>query len=241
MNLSWFMARRLYSQGGDQKRVSRSAILIATAGVALGLAVMIISLAVVLGFKQEVRDRVTGIGSHIQIVNYETLYSPESKPIQIKGEMLKQLESIGGVQNVQQFCLKTGMLKTDASFQGVAFRGVDEQYDLTFLRSCLVDGEIKEPFSKSKETGRLVISKRIADDLALKVGSKVYAYFFDDKLRARRFTVEAIYATNLSEYDKTLVFCDYAPSHQLLGYADDQSSGAEIVISSFDSLSVISP
>ena len=240
MSYTLFMARRLYSQGGGSKRVSRTAVVIATAGVALGLAIMIIAVSVVLGFKREVRNKVTGIGSHIQVLNYESLYNPESKPLQISDSLVHDLRKIRGVKNVQQFCLKTGMLKTDEAFQGVAFRGIDEDYDLSFLRSCLVEGEIAEPFTKDRSTGRLVISQRLASQLNLQVGSRVYAYFFDQKLRARRFTVEAIYATNMSEYDKTLVFCDYHTSHQLLGFEDDQSSGAEIVINEFDSLAYVS-
>lgn len=228
------MARRLYSQGGsvqgdtESRATSHSAITLATAGVALGLAIIIIALSVVLGFKAEVQGKVTGIGSHIQVLNYESLYRADSQPIVISDSLKRAIEHVPGVQHVQRFCLKTGMLKTDESFQGVAFRGIDETYDLTFLRNNLVEGSIQEPFSSKKSSGRLLISQKLARQLHLSVGSKVYAYFFDQKLRARRFTVEAIYATNMSEYDAKLVFCDYKTVHQLLGFEPDQSSGAEV-------------
>ncbi len=234
------MARRLYSEGSGDKRVSRSAIVIATSGVALGLAIMIISISVVLGFKSSVRDKVTGLGGHIQIVNYLSLYNFESAPIQLTDSLLGTVGSVEGVRHVMPFCQKTGMLKTDNAFQGVVFRGVDESYDLTYLRSVLVEGDLQEPFSHGEDTKRLVISSYLANQLGLRVGSRVYSYFFDGNLRARRFTVQAIYATNLSEHDRNLVFCDFQTAHQLLGYETDQASGAEVLINSFDSLSVVS-
>lgn len=235
MNLPLFMARRLYREGGEG-RLSRSAVFTATAGVALGLMVMILALSVALGFQKEVRGRVAGMGSHIQVLNYESLYSPESKPIQLTDSLLLALRQVPGVQQVQPFCLKMGMIKTDRDFQGAVFRGVDEGYDLSFLRSCLVEGTIDKPFSRTQSSGRLVISKRVASELGLSVGDRLWAYFFDGHLRARRFTVEAVYATNLSEYDRTLAYCDYHTAHQLLGFESDQGSGAELLVSDFDSL-----
>ncbi len=237
MSFAWFMAKRLYSRGdASTGRVSRSAIVIATAGVALGLAIMVVSIAVVLGFKRSVRDKVVGVGSHIQVLNYESLYNSETLPIQLSPSLLAELRAVEGVRCVEPFCQKTGMLKTDEAFQGVLFRGVDEDYDLTFLRSSLVEGEISEPFHHDTATPRLVISSYLAKQLSLGVGSRVFAYFFDGKLRARRFTVGAVYETNLSEHDRNLVFCDYQTAHQLLAYDNDQASGAELLITDFDSL-----
>ena len=201
---------------------------------------MIVSLAVVFGFKSQVEAKVVGIGSHIQVLNYQSLYNTESQPIVISDSLIHALEAIPEVHHVQRFCLKTGMLKTDDSFQGVAFRGIDECYDLAFLRQNLVEGSIEEPFSSAESTGRLVVSQRIARQLNLGVGSRVYAYFFDQNLRARRFSVEAIYATNLSEYDSRLVFCDYKTAHQLLSFESDQSSGAELSVNDMDLLPMAS-
>ena len=232
MNFTWFMAHRLYRRGGEtHRRASHSATAIATTGVALGLAIIIISLSVALGFKSEVQHKVTGIGSHIQVLNYESLYRSDSQPIVISDSLIRVLNKVPEIEHVQRFCLKTGMLKTDESFQGVVFRGIDEQYDLSFLKDHLVEGIITHPFSSKESTERLVVSQKLARQLHLSVGSRVYAYFFDQTLRARRFTVEAIYATNMSEYDSKLVFCDYYTVHQLLGFEPDQSSGAEVNLS----------
>lgn len=239
MSYIWFMARRLYSQGRG-KRASRAAVGIASAGVALGIAIMVISISVVLGFKSEVQNKVVGIGSHVQILNYQSLYSAEAQPIVVSDSLVTALNRIPGVTHVQRFCLKTGMLKTDDVFQGVAFRGIDEGYDLTFLKDHLVEGDIDRPLSGTESTGRLVVSRQLARQLRLGIGSRVYAYFFGRTLRARRFTVAAIYATHMEQYDSRLVFCDYKTVHQLLGFEPDQSSGAEVSIADMDCLPLVS-
>lgn len=237
---SWFIAHRLYDGGNRTRRASRTAILIATAGVALGIAVMILSVSVALGFKQEVQHKIVGIGNHIVVQNYQSSFSDDYRPIAITDSLVSEIERIPEVTHVQRFCMKSGMLKTNESFQGVVFRGIDEHYDLGFLRSVLVDGTIEKPFSGSKSSGQLVISERLARQLHLSVGDKVYAYFFEETLRARSFKVQAIYATNLSEYDNRLVFCDYYTCHQLLRFESDQSSGAEVTVSDMNYLASVS-
>ncbi len=237
---SWFIAHRLYDGGNRTRRASRTAILIATAGVALGIAVMILSVSVALGFKREVQHKIVGIGNHIVVQNYQSSFSDDYRPIAITDSLVSELERIPEVTHVQRFCMKSGMLKTNESFQGVVFRGIDEHYDLGFLRSVLVDGSIEKPFSGSESSGQLVISERLARQLHLSVGDKVYAYFFEETLRARSFKVQAIYATNLSEYDNRLVFCDYYTCHQLLRFESDQSSGAEVTVSDMNHLASVS-
>ena len=240
MSLTWFIAHRLYDGGNRTRKASRTAIIIATAGVALGIAVMILSVSVALGFKREVQKKIVGIGNHIVVQNYKSSFSDDYQPIEISDSLISVIQSIPEVTHVQRFCVKSGMLKTNESFQGVAFRGIDEEYNLDFLRSILVDGLIDKPFSSKESSGRLIISERLARQLHLNVGDRVYAYFFEENLRARSFKVQAIYATNLSEYDNRLVFCDYYNCHQLLRFEDDQSSGAEVSISDMEQLSMVS-
>ncbi len=113
-------------RSGETKRVSRPAIQIATAGVAIGVAVMLISVFVVMGFKREIQNKVLGFGGHLQVVNFESLRSAESQPVVIDDSLLAKIENTRGVAHVQRFCQKVGMLKTDDSFCGVAFRGVGQ-------------------------------------------------------------------------------------------------------------------
>lgn len=239
MNLAWYMARRLYSHGGDVKRVSRPAIRIATVGVSLGVAVMIIAVCVVLGFKQEVQQKVMGMGGHVQVLNYDYQVDLEQHPIVLDDSLIAKLSSIDGVKHVQRFCNKPGMLKTDESFQGVMLKGVGSDFDLNFLKQHIVSGEVKS-FSDTANTQNIVISSKLAKTLKLDVGSKVYAYFFDGNVRARRFAVEAIYATHMGEFDKTIVFTDIYTTHKLSGFEDGQYSGAEILVDNLDRLDEVS-
>lgn len=239
MNLAWYMARRLYSHGGDVKRVSRPAIRIAIVGVSLGVAVMIIAVCVVLGFKQEVQNKVMGMGGHIQVLNYDYQLDMEQHPIVVDDSLMNKLRTVDGVSHVQRFCSQPGMLKTEDSFQGVVLKGVGPDYDLSFLQEHLLEGELM-PFSDSANTQRIVVSRKLAKQLKLSVGSKVYAYFFDGNVRARRFTVSGIYATHMSEFDKTIIFTDIYTTHKLTGFEDDQFSGAELLLNDLERLDEVS-
>ena len=237
MNLPFFLAKRIYTNNTDKTRVDRPAIRIAIAGVAVGLAVMLVSVSVVFGFKHTIRNKVVGFGSHIQVANFMTLQASEQYPIQMGDSMLRVLRAIPGVRNVQRFAMKQGILKTNNDFLGVAFKGIAADYDTTFIHQNLVAGAIPH-FSDSAGKQQVVISQAIADQLNLKLGDKVFAYFIDKTgVKARRFTVAAIYQTNLSQYDKVTCFIDFYTAVKLNAWETDQASGAELTVKDFDRLS----
>lgn len=236
---TWFIARRLFSHSGDAKKVSRPAIIIATAGVAVGVAVMILSVCVVLGFKWEIQQKVLGFGSHIQVLNYESIAQGVSMPIVINDEVESGLKEIAGVRHLQRFCTKPGMLKTSESFRGVTFRGIGPDYDVSFLQEHLVDGHLPA-FSDTTSTGGLLISQRLAQQLMLKTGDDIYAYFFEQSVRARRFTVSGIFSTNLTDFDNAIVYVDLYTVKSLLKWDTEQYSGAEIVLDDFSKLDEVS-
>ena len=234
MNLPLFIARRIYHSDGDRHEVSRPAIRIATIGVAIGLAVMIITVSVVFGFKHTIRDKVVGFGSHIQVENFMAQQTANAVPVCISDTLMRQLRQLPGVRHVERFSMTQGILKTDNDFLGVAFKGVGKDYDLSFLRSNLTEGEVPD-FSDDKSSYRLLISRMMADKLMLKVGDKVYAYFIGyDDIRARRFTVCGIYHTDMSQFDNMLCFTDFSVPVRLNSWEKDQCSGAEILVSDFD-------
>ena len=236
MNLPFFLAKRIYTNNTDKTRVDRPAIRIAIAGVAVGLAVMLVSVSVVFGFKHTIRNKVVGFGSHIQVANFMTLQASEQYPIQMGDSMLRVLRAIPGVRNVQRFAMKQGILKTNNDFLGVAFKGIAADYDTTFIHQNLVAGAIPH-FSDSAGKQQVVISQAIADQLNLKLGDKVFAYFIDNTgVKARRFTVAAIYQTNLSQYDKVTCFIDFYTAVKLNAWETDQASGAELTVKDFDRL-----
>lgn len=239
MHFPLFIAKRLYSEQGDKRKVSRPAIHIATAGVAIGLAVMIISVCVVLGFKHTIRDKVIGFGSHIQVADFLTLQQMEQYPIVIDDSMIDVLKHIPDVAHVQRFAMKEGILKTDSDFLGVAFKGVGPEFDSTFIHNNMVEGSIP-PFSDSVSHNQILVSQLMADKLHLKSGQRIFAYFFDNNgVRTRRFTIAGIYQTNLKKYDETIVFTDLYTAVKLNGWESDQASGAELSVNNFDNLDMV--
>lgn len=238
MNFPLFIARRIYSDHiGDQQKVSKPAIRIAVAGVAIGLAVMIISVCVVLGFKHTIRDKVVGFGSHIQVANFYTLQSSAiDQPVAIGDSMMNVLKRTDGVKHVQRFAMKQGILKTDNDFLGVMFKGVGPEFDSTFIHKSMVEGSIPH-FSDQQSTNRILISKDMASKLRVKAGDRIFAYFIGESgVRTRRFTISGVYQTNLAQYDKTTCFCDLYTARKLNAWTDDMVTGAELTVNDFKQL-----
>lgn len=235
MNL--FLARRFFRSGNkeNKRKASAPAIRIATAGVALGLVVMILSLCMVKGFQSEVSRKLTGFASQMEILDLKSCTSPESYPIVTDAAFIDKVRHIPGVARVQRVSGKMGILKTEDSFQGVALKGVGQDYDLNFIRENLVEGEMPV-FTDSASTNKILISQMQADALGLKVGGRVYAYFFENTVKMRRFEIAGIYRTNLSQYDKLFVITDIYTVGRLNGWEPDQSSALELSFDDFDRL-----
>lgn len=235
MNLPFALAWRLYRNDKDSRRISRPAIRIATLGVALGVAVMIISVSVVIGFKHEIMSKVVGMSGHIQVFNDRISQEYESFPIMMNDSMLDDLSEINGVKHAQRYCLKPGMLKTEDSFEGIILRGYGSEFANDFLKGCMVEGELQE-FNDTVSSNRIYVSQTLARKLRLKVGSQVYSYFFDKNVRTRRPEVAGIYSTNIKEFDDNIVFTDIYSVRKLAGFSDDECSGVEIYLNEFDQL-----
>ena len=239
MNLPLFIARRINGSEGQRREVSRPAIRIATIGVAIGLAVMIITVSVVFGFKHTIRDKVVGFGSHIQVENYMAQQLSAPVPISISDSLMKVMKQLPGIRHVERYALTQGILKTDDDFLGVAFKGVGSDYDTSFLSEHIVEGEMPK-FSEGQSKYPLLISRMMADKLQLKAGQKVYAYFIgNDDVRARKFTITGIYETNMTQFDQSLCFTDYNVPIRLNGWETDQCSGAELLVDDFDQLDMV--
>lgn len=235
MSLSLFLARRLYHDSDAGKQVSRPAVLIATIGVAIGLAVMIIAVSVIVGFKSEVRDKIVGFGAHIQITNSDAARSYETRPIAVEDSMLAALADYPDVKHVQRYSTKPGMIKTSDAFQGMVLKGIGPEYNISFFRRHLLEGEFPQ-FSDSASTNCVVISKAIADKMKLKLGDKIDTYYIQDDVRARRLKIVGIYQTNFSEYDNLFLLTDLCLVNRLNKWESDQVSGIELQLHDYDKL-----
>ncbi len=234
MNLEFFIAKRIHFQQG-KKNVSRPAVRIATIGIALGLAVMLISIAIVVGFKQEIRNKTIGFGGHIQITNFDNNNTYEMNPIKADKGLIKKISSIEGVMHVQRFATKPGIIKTDKEFEGIVVKGIDSGYDWKFFKSNLVEGKIID-VSGTSPSNQVLISRYLANLLGLKLGDSFFTYFIQDRVRARKFKIVGIYATNFIEYDKLFVLSDLRQVQALNDWSPDSFSGLEVLISDFDHL-----
>ena len=230
MNLPLFIARRIYSDKGDKRQVSRPAIRIAIVGVAIGLAVMIITVCVVLGFKHTIRDKVAGFGGHIQVYNIMKYSDSDLHTIVLSDSLRNAMLSLPGTKHLQRFTYSQGLLKTDDDFLGVMFKGVGSDFDDTFLQENLISGNIPH-FSDSTSHYELLLSKMIADKLKLKTNDKVFAYFIsDENVKTRKYTVTGIYQTNMTRFDETLCFTDIHAANRLNGWDNNHCSGIEVTV-----------
>ena len=228
-----FIARRLYKSEQGSRKVSRPAVFIAQAGVALGLAVMLVTIAVSFGFKHEIREKAVGFSAHLHISNYESAHDYEALPIAPDTALLQLLQDTPGVEHIQRYATKAGVLRSDGDFLGCVFKGVGKDYDLSFYRNYLKEGELPA-FSDSVISNNILISRLIADKLLLEVGDKIDAYFLQGAMRARRYTVAGIYDTGFSEYDRLFIVTDLKAVQSLNRWESDQVTGVEVQLADFD-------
>lgn len=235
MSWEFFTAKKIIFQRVNETQISRPIINIAVVGVALGMAVMILSVAIVTGFKDTIRQKVVGFGSHIEIANYDANNSYENIAISKDQPFYPSIQNLPEVSHIQVFATKAGIIKTDEDFQGIVLKGVDKDYDWHFIHENLVAGDVMPINDFEKNTG-IIISKKIADLLQLKLDDKMVIYFIEDPPRIRKFIIKGIYNTGLEEFDKLFAFVDIKHIQKLNNWTKNQVGGFEISIDNFDHL-----
>lgn len=222
-----FIAKRLYGSDGSSKGGSRPAIVIATIGIALGLAVMIVTMAVTRGFRNQIRDIVIGFTQHITVTNYQMNFGTTEQPITCDEALFLEFNNTEHVEKVQRYIHKPGIIKTDSLFHGFILKGIGSEYDISFFEEHLIDGNIPQ-LSDSSSTNWILLSKNIAEKMHLKTGDRIDLYFMQNSIRARRATVAGIFCTNFSEYDQVFGITDIRMLQRLNGWEEDQATGLEI-------------
>ncbi len=243
MSFPLYLARRLFrGEGGeaDKRQASLPAIRIATLGVALGLAVMLLSVAVAQGFKHEVGRKVAGFSAHVELVHTETLYAPDARPLNTGKAEVEHINNMEGVANAARVSSKMGLIKTHEAFKGITLKGIEEGYDTTFIAECLCEGRLPR---NSQISGRaeIVISRQTADELGLHIGEKVYAYFFENTVKTRRLEIVGIYDTNLKIFDDLYALTDLPTVNRLNGWDENQCSIIEVRLSHPDDTEKVMP
>lgn len=239
MNLALFLARRIhFSREANERRVSPPAIRIAIAGISIGLAVMILAVAIVVGFKKEIREKVVGFGAHIQVTNFDSNTTFETQPVGVTDSLMQALASEPGISHVERFATKPGILKTDSAFMAVVLKGVGPEYDWDFFRRNLRQGDILQ-LSDSAASTDVLISELIANKMNLKLGDSFLTYFVQDNVRARKFRIVGLYQTDFVDYDKLFIVGDLRQVQRLNAWQPDQVSGLEMLVDDYDRLDSI--
>lgn len=249
MNFPFFVARRFFSNvGSEQRRASHLTTTIATTGVAIGLIVMLLSVGIILGFKQEITKKVEGFGSHIEILDVSSLAAPDAYPVHADAQLINSLKRIPEVRGVAPIAQKMGILKTKNDYMGITLKGIPADYDTTFLANSLVEGRLPkrsaaegavatpEDGVTSSASNEILLSRRQADELNLKVGDRVFAYFFEETIKMRRFKVCGIYQSNMAIFDKTFVITDLNTVRKLNHREGDEATVIEVRLKGMDAI-----
>ena len=240
MGYEQWIARRLMRSGMDTLRVSRPVVRLAISGIALGFSAMIISVAIVKGFKQEIREKVIGFSAHVQISKFDANQSFESSPIEFNTANLSSIAKLEGVRHVQAFATKAGIVRKGSEIEGVIAKGVDSGYDWSFFRKSLRAGAIPV-YANSSRSSDILISTVLARKLNLNVSDSLVTYFVQQPPRARKFKIVGIDETGFEEFDEKFVFCDLAQIRKLNDWNDSTIGGLEVQLSDFDALDEAAP
>ena len=198
MNTELFIARRLFSSRDQSQHLSRRIVRLAVAGISLGMVVMILAVAIVVGFQKEVESKVNGFAAHLQIVNYDHNQSYQTGPVQTDQVPVERIKNIAGISHIQKFATKPGMIKAGDEIQGVVLKGISKDFDWSFFEKNKVKGT-QIPLDSAR-TDQIWISEQLSDRLKLKLGDQFRMYFLNENEnvpRIRQFSIGGIYRTGL--------------------------------------------
>lgn len=243
MKVEYFIASRLIRKGNVSTKKGekgiRSVIKIAIAGIAIGVMVMISAVAIVTGFQSEIRAKVIGFGSHIQITAFNPLVTDYSRPIDKNQDFVPELLQEPGVKSVQAYTNKEGIIKTEEEMQGVMVKGIGPDFDWEFFDQNIVAGK---SFSLSDSTvnDSILISKKLSQKLRLSLHDKVIVYFIqNERSRPRRFYVSGIYETGLEQFDDVYVLADMQHIQNLNEWSPNLVSGLEVILTKYEDLDLM--
>lgn len=232
MSFAYFIANRITFK--SKRTFSKLIVRLAITGIMLGLGVMILTLAIIRGFKQEIREKIRGFSGDIQVVKYDLNNSFENSPFPVDNSFVKKALANPLITKVMPFATKPGIIKYDSEIEGVVLKGVDKSYDSLYFKKNLVSGRVLDFSDTVASKKQLLISQTTANRLKLKVGDKILMYFVQEPLRVRPFTITGIFNTGIEDVDKTYVLGDLGLIGRLNGWQPDEIGGYELKATDFD-------
>jgi lipoprotein-releasing system permease protein len=235
MNFEYFVAKKLLKQ--KRKTFSKPIVSIATAGIALSIAVMLVSIGVLQGFKNQIKEKITGFTSHIHIIPFSVNPSSQDNVIHLsKQEIAKLQKQEANISVINPYVLAGGAIKTKTDFHGVALKGIENDFDLTFFKENLKAGKLPDYTKKENQT-QILISQTIANKLDIKIGDKIRIYFYiNQNYKVRPFIVSGIYETGLGDYDDKFILCNANVLQKLQNLQKNFYHGYEIKLKDFTKL-----
>ncbi len=239
MNYELFVAKRIIAGKEYKSSISSPIIKIAITAIALGLIIMMISVATGAGLQQKIRDKMSGFKGHIQITNYDNNNSDVSiVPVSTDQPFYPEFKGLEGIKNVQVFANKTGLIRTETDFEGIVFKGVSSDYDWTFFSEYLVEGS--EPNFDQKRTRDVLLSTTLVNRLKLNLKDTIRVSFFKTDVKkppsTYKLVITGIYDTSFGEFDKNMIIGDIREIQRLNKWTSNQVGGFEILIDDFDDL-----
>jgi len=229
----WQLAHRILRENGN--RFAKPIIRLSVCGVALGVVIMLIAIGVTSGYKQVIEDKVVAMGQHIRISHYDRNYSFEQIPITLNDTLLGDIHRNSEVIAVQPFATKVGIIKTADQVEGIVLKGVDKSFDGQQFFRNLLEGDTLQ-LNDTVADNHIILSKRLADKLQIKVGDKVRTYFVQDPPRQRSFVLSGIYETGLPEYDTKFALVDLRHVQKLNDWDSQQVSGIEVLTRDYNKI-----
>ena len=238
MNVEYFIAKRLFTAKEENNSYTKPILRIAILAIALSVAIMLLSVMVVTGFKNDISDKIIGFGSHITISSFSDNQSYETEPIQISDSLYNSILENSEVKHISTFATKAGIIKTNNEILGVVLKGVSSNYDWTFFNNNLIAGKCFN-INDSIKTNNVLISENSANSLQLGVGDDLFMYFVQDPPRVRKFQISGIYNTALSDFDKLYVMGDIKHIQSLNSWEKNQIGGVELMLNDFNNLDLV--
>ena len=239
MNTSLFIAKRLYNTKENNNNYTRPIIRIAILAIALSVAIMILSVFILSGFKNEISNKVFGFGGHINISKFNYNQSYENDPIFLNLDIFSKIESLDFVSSIHPFATKAGIIKESDEILGVVLKGVDKNYNWKFFDENLISGELPV-FNDTTTSKNVIISKNISNKLKLDVGDDLVMYYVQKPTRVRKFKVIGIYNTGLAEFDEVVVIGDLKHIQKLNNWQGNQVGGYEVITNNVSNIELFS-
>ena len=238
MNIEYFIAKRLFTAKEKNNRYTKPIFRIAILAISLSVAIMLLSLIILSGFKSDISEKIIGFGSHITITNFTDNQSYESEPVSINQDFYPKIKDDEGINNIQVFATKAGIIKTESDISGILLKGISADFDNSFFSKNLFKGNIPS-YNDTVVSDKIMLSSSISNKLNLSIGDDVIVYFFQDPTRVRKFVLYGIYETGFVDFDDLIMIVDIQHIQKLNNWKNKEVGGFEILIDNFEELDEI--